>query len=112
MRLFPGDEATAMTGAIAEAFPDAAYQRRTVHFYRNVAWRRGNRLQATLEILRGEGREDSTPPSQARASPQGSSARLLWTVRADPFGCNNCRGIHSSKCLRRMCRLKRFRMLY
>lgn len=62
MRLFPGDEATAMTGAIAEAFPDAAYQRRTVHFCRNVAWRRGNRLQATLEILRGEGREDSTPP--------------------------------------------------
>ena len=25
-----------MVGAIAEVFPGAAYQRRTVHFYRNV----------------------------------------------------------------------------
>ena len=36
VRLFTGDKATAMTGAIAEVFPDAAYQRCTVHFYRSV----------------------------------------------------------------------------
>lgn len=36
VRLFTGDKAAAMTGAIAEVFPGAAYQRRTVHFYRNV----------------------------------------------------------------------------
>ena len=36
MRMFTGDKAAAMTGAIAEVFPDAAYQRCTVHFYRNV----------------------------------------------------------------------------
>lgn len=36
VRLFTGDKAAAMTGAIAEVFPEAAYQRRTVHFYRNV----------------------------------------------------------------------------
>lgn len=32
MRLFAGNK----TAAIAEVFPDAAYQRCTVHFYRNV----------------------------------------------------------------------------
>ena len=31
-----GDKAAAMTGAVAEVFPDTAYQRCTVHFYRNV----------------------------------------------------------------------------
>ena len=34
--MFTGDKAAAMTGAIAEVFPEAAYQRCTVHFYRNV----------------------------------------------------------------------------
>lgn len=36
VRMFTGDKASAMTGAVAEAFPDAAHQRRAVHFYRNV----------------------------------------------------------------------------
>ena len=36
VRMFTGDKAAAMTDAIAEVFPDAAYQRCTVHFYRNV----------------------------------------------------------------------------
>lgn len=36
VRMITGDKAAAMTGAIAEVFPDAAYQRCTVHFYRNV----------------------------------------------------------------------------
>lgn len=36
VRMFTGDKAAAMTGAIAEVFPDAACQRCTVHFYRNV----------------------------------------------------------------------------
>lgn len=36
VRMVTGDKAAAMTNAIAEVFPDAAYQRCTVHFYRNV----------------------------------------------------------------------------
>ena len=36
VRMIIGDKAAAMTRAIAEVFPDAAYQRCTVHFYRNV----------------------------------------------------------------------------
>ena len=34
--MFTGDKATGMVGSIAEVFPGAAYQRCTVHFYRNV----------------------------------------------------------------------------
>ena len=36
MRMFTGDKAAGMVGSIAEVFPGAAYQRCTVHFYRNV----------------------------------------------------------------------------
>lgn len=36
VRMLTGDKAAGMVGSIAEVFPDAAYQRRTVHFYRNV----------------------------------------------------------------------------
>lgn len=36
VRMFTGDKAAAMTGAIAEVFPEAACQRCAVHFYRNV----------------------------------------------------------------------------
>ena len=36
VRMFTGDKAAGMVGSIAEVFPNAAYQRCTVHFYRNV----------------------------------------------------------------------------
>ena len=36
VRMYTGDKAAGMVGAIAEVFPEAAYQRCTVHFYRNV----------------------------------------------------------------------------
>jgi len=36
VRMFTGDKAAGMVGSIAEVFPEAAYQRCTVHFYRNV----------------------------------------------------------------------------
>ena len=36
VRMFIGDKAAGMVGSIAEVFPEAAYQRCTVHFYRNV----------------------------------------------------------------------------
>lgn len=34
--MFTGDKAASMVGSIGEVFPGAAYQRCTVHFYRNV----------------------------------------------------------------------------
>lgn len=36
VRLVTGDKAAGMTGALQKVFPDAAYQRCTVHFYRNA----------------------------------------------------------------------------
>ena len=36
VRMVVGDKASGMVGSIAEVFPDAKYQRCTVHFYRNV----------------------------------------------------------------------------
>lgn len=36
VRLVTGDKAAGMTGALQKVFPKAAYQRCTVHFYRNV----------------------------------------------------------------------------
>lgn len=35
-RMLAGDKAAGMVGSIAKVFPEAAYQRCTVHFYRNV----------------------------------------------------------------------------
>lgn len=35
VRMFTDDKSSAMTRSIAEVFPDAAYQRCTVHFYHN-----------------------------------------------------------------------------
>ena len=36
VRMFTGGKATAMAGAIAEVFPDAAYRRCTAHFHRSA----------------------------------------------------------------------------
>jgi len=36
VKMFTGDKDSGMVGALAEVFPDAKYQRCTVHFYRNV----------------------------------------------------------------------------
>lgn len=36
VKMITGDKDSGMVGAIAEVFPDARYQRCTVHFYRNV----------------------------------------------------------------------------
>ena len=35
-RMFTGDKAAGVVGSIAEVFPGAKHQRRTVHFYRNA----------------------------------------------------------------------------
>ena len=55
VRMFTGDKAAGMVGSIAEVFPEAAYQRRTVHFYRNVLARvpktRRPRVAAMLKAI-------------------------------------------------------------
>lgn len=55
VRMLTGGKAAGMVGSIAEAFPEAAYQRRTVHFCRNVLARvpktRRPRVAAMLEAI-------------------------------------------------------------
>lgn len=72
VRLFTGDKAAAMTGAIAEAFPEAAYQRCTVHFYRNVLSKvpkaKRRRVAAMLKAIHAqEPTEASTQKAEAVA---------------------------------------------
>lgn len=72
VRMVTGDKAAAMTGAIAEVFPDAAYQRCTVHFYRNVLAKvpKSKRAQvaAMLKAIHAmESLEASTAKAQAVA---------------------------------------------
>ncbi len=61
VRMFVGDKAAGMVGSIAEAFPDARYQRCTVHFYRNVLAKaeavaddlESMRLKEAAKVVRG-----------------------------------------------------------
>ena len=68
VRMFTGDKAAAMTGAIAEVFPGAAYQRCTVHFYRNVLSKvpKSKRSQAAT-ILKAIHAMESREASAAKA---------------------------------------------
>lgn len=72
VRMITGDKAAAMTGAIAEVFPGAAYQRCTVHFYRNalskVPKSKRSRVAAMLKAIHAmESLEASTAKAQAVA---------------------------------------------
>ena len=51
VRMFTGDKAAGMVGAIAEVFPEAAYQRCTVHFYRNVLARVPKSRRPTIAAM-------------------------------------------------------------
>ena len=64
VRMFTGDKAAGMVGSIEEVFPGAAYQRCTVHFYRNVLARvpksKRPRVAAMLKAIHAmESREAS-----------------------------------------------------
>lgn len=79
VRMFTGDKAAAMTGAIAEVFPDAAYQRCTVHFYRNVLSKvpKSKRGQAAA-ILKAIHAQESFDASMEKA---GAVAEALDEMR-------------------------------
>lgn len=79
VRMFTGDKAAAMTGAIAEVFPDAAYQRCTVHFYRNVLSKvpKSKRGQAAA-MLRAIHAQESFDASMEKA---GAVAEALDEMR-------------------------------
>ncbi len=68
MRMFTGDKAAGMVGSIAEVFPEAAYQRCTVHFYRNVLARVPKSRRPTVAaMLKAIHAMESREASEAKA---------------------------------------------
>ena len=77
VRMFTGDKAAGMVGSIAEVFPDAAYQRCTVHFYRSVLARvpksKRPKVAAMLKAVHAmESREASEAKAEDVAAQPGS----------------------------------------
>ena len=58
VRMVTGDKSAGMLGALAQVFPDAMYQRRAVHFYRNVLAkvpkRRRRQVAAQLKAIHAQ----------------------------------------------------------
>lgn len=87
VRMVTGDKSKGMLGALAEVFPDAMYQRCTVHFYRNVLakvpQRRRADVAASLKAIHAqETREKSlgkarSVAAELRASKLDAAARVV-----------------------------------
>ena len=79
VRMFTGDKAAGMVGSIAEVFPGAKYQRRTVHFYRNALAKvpRSKRSQVAA-MLKAIHAMESREAASAKA---GSVATELDPIR-------------------------------
>ena len=73
-----GDKASGMLGSIAEVFPDAAYQRCTVHFYRNVLARVPKSRRATVAaMLKAIHAMESREADELEAMRLGEAARVV-----------------------------------
>lgn len=83
VRMFTGDKAAAMTGAISEVFPDAAYQRCTVHFYRNVlAKTPKSRRRQVAAMLKAIHAQESLEASMQKASAVAESLEGMRLMEA------------------------------
>ena len=80
VRLFTGDKAAAMTGAISEVFPDSAYQRCAVHFYRNalskVPKSRRRQVAAMLKAIHAQESLDASMEKAESVADSLESMRL------------------------------------
>ena len=90
--MFVGDKAAGMVGSIAEVFPDAKYQRCTVHFYRNVLAKvpQSKRPQAAamLKAIHAmESREAAAAKAEAVADDDLESMKLKEAAKVVRDGC-------------------------
>ncbi len=68
VRMFTGDKCQGMVGALEEVFPQARYQRCTVHFYRNVLGKVPRQKRALVaKMLRAIHAQESLEASAAKA---------------------------------------------
>ena len=91
VRMVVGDKEAGMAGSIAEAFPEARYQRCTVHFYRNVLAKvpKSKRPQAAA-MLKAIHAMESRDASEAKAKAVAAeleSMRLKEAAKVVRDGC-------------------------
>ncbi len=78
--MFTGDKAAGMVGSLAEVFPDAAYQRCTVHFYRNVLSKvprqRRKKVAAMLKAIHAQESFEDSEEKALRVAERLEAKRL------------------------------------
>jgi len=110
VRMVTGDKSAGMLGALQEVFPEAMYQRCTVHFYRNVLAkvpaRRRKRVAAQLKAIHAQESlgaglrkaeevarelETSKPADAAKAIREGAAETLTYARFPMEIGRASCR---------------------
>ena len=91
VRTFAGDKAAGMVGSIAEVFPEAAYQRCTVHFYRNVLAKvpktRRAKVAAMLKAIHAMESREASERKAAEVADELESMGLEGAEKAVRDGC-------------------------
>ena len=91
MRMFTGDKAAGMVGSIAETFPDAAYQRCTVHFYRNVLAKvpksKRPRVAAMLKTIHAMESREASEAKALEVADELEKPRLAEAAKVVRDGC-------------------------
>lgn len=78
VRLVAGDKSLGMLGALEEVFPEAGYQRRTVHFCRNVLGKVPRRKRTRVaKMLKAVHAQESREASEAKASEVAGSLESM-----------------------------------
>ncbi len=82
MKLIVGDKCMGMLEAVGEVFPDAKYQRCTVHFYRNVfSVVPKSKVKIVAKMLKAIHAQESKKASVVGTFPDGNSALMLVCAR-------------------------------
>lgn len=91
VRMFAGDKAAGMVGSIAEVFPGAAYQRCTVHFYRNVLARapksKRPRVAAMLKAIHAMESREASEAKALEVAAELDGMKLKEAARVVRDGC-------------------------
>ena len=91
VRMFIGDKDAGMVGSIAEVFPEAAYQRCTVHFYRNVLAKvpktRRAKVAAMLKAIHAMETREASERKAAEVADELESMKLEEAAKTVRGGC-------------------------
>lgn len=83
VRLVTGDKSLGMLGALEEVFPDAKYQRCTVHFYRNVFAKVPKQKRTKVaKMLKAIHAQESREASEAKAEEVADSLESMKLAAA------------------------------